>query len=1190
MKCIPVLILCVAAVFAQIHRTAPESVRRKVPAHAADASAPFTFTTGQAARLTVGQETFTSQDTNSSDTVLGSASGIAVAGDTLFVADSNRVGASPSNNRVLLFSNLSSQLPAPTAELAYNSKCPVCVGQANVVLGQPDFVTTTQNDAATNNSLRTPTGIASDGVHLVVADTDHNRVLIWNHIPTNNNTGADVVVGQPDFVSVSLPGNTPSAKSMRGPEGVWLQNGKLFVADTQNNRVLIFNHIPTTNGVAADVVVGAPNFTTYVNPDISQGQTGASGSTMLSPVSVKSDGTRLVVADLGFNRVLIFNSIPTSNGVAADVALGQPDLVSSLANNAYTGTAASSSTDTTNKEVPLLCTVSNGVDPYGNKTYPNGCNATLNFPRDALFANGKLVVADGGNDRVLIWEQIPTQNGINLADTILGQIGGDVNQASDAADSLRTPTSLAWDGANLYVSDTYNRRVNVYTIEATTVGYQGVRNAASMDIIAHGSLTVSGTIQAGDVVTITINTATYTYTVLKTDTLETVVTGIVNAINSANSGAGDQYVVAVADATTTVVLLNSRQPGDIGNNVTYSVTYAPATGVTAADIVVTAANSSLTGGGDAANVAPGTVVAILGTNLSAGTASADATKTLPTKLGGTEVYFNGIQVPLFSVSPTQINAQMPWEVGDTTSVNAYVRSEMPDGTIMVTAAVAVSIVPANPGLYFQPGTSDPTQAIIYHGSSNATAIVSVDGGVAPDAVATVTVNGRSYSYTATVFDTLDTIRNGLAVLLNTDPQVSAGVAGVFDRIILKARVAGPEGNGIPITGNATGGSLVITAFDDATCCGNVGGAPITVTNPAVPGEFVVLYATGLGLPVLTDAVQPLVQTGVPYGLNGPPTVPQEFVSATAGGSTADVLQATMLPGSVGNYQVLLHLNPGLVSNQNTLLNIAQDTFISNNVAFPVVSPSGITSQDPVLLITSTHSGNFNQGQTGASYTITVTNTGTGNPTQGQVTVTDTIPAGLTLISMTGDGWNCNANICTRSDGLAAGTAWPTITVIVNVASNAAASITNTVKITGGGSASSTSNDVTIVNTASGGTNSTALLSVVKKHNGNFSKGQNNATYTITVSNASGVAGTSGAVTVTDAVPIGLTLVSMAGTGWTCSGDTCNRTDSLGSGKSYPAITVTVNVATNAAASVINQAILSGGNSPASVVSDMTIIN
>ena len=65
------------------------------------------FTTGQAARLVIGQQTFTSQDSNSSDSILGAASGLAYAADTLFVADSNRVGASPSNHRVLLFQNLS---------------------------------------------------------------------------------------------------------------------------------------------------------------------------------------------------------------------------------------------------------------------------------------------------------------------------------------------------------------------------------------------------------------------------------------------------------------------------------------------------------------------------------------------------------------------------------------------------------------------------------------------------------------------------------------------------------------------------------------------------------------------------------------------------------------------------------------------------------------------------------------------------------------------------------------------------------------------------------------------------------------------------------------------------------------------------------------------------------------------------
>ena len=42
------------------------------------------FTTGQAARLVIGQTSFTAADPNSSNTVIGAASGVAYAADTLF--------------------------------------------------------------------------------------------------------------------------------------------------------------------------------------------------------------------------------------------------------------------------------------------------------------------------------------------------------------------------------------------------------------------------------------------------------------------------------------------------------------------------------------------------------------------------------------------------------------------------------------------------------------------------------------------------------------------------------------------------------------------------------------------------------------------------------------------------------------------------------------------------------------------------------------------------------------------------------------------------------------------------------------------------------------------------------------------------------------------------------------------------
>src|SRR5262249_241147 len=182
--------------------------------------------------------------------------------------------------------------------------------------------------AATRSSLRLPTSVASDGVHIAIADTDHNRVLIWNSIPSVNNAPADVVIGQPNFTSTAVSGNVPNSRSMRGPQGVWIAAGKLYVADTQNNRVLVYNRIPTENGAAADVVLGQRDFTSFIEPDLTQQKTGATASNLLNPVAVTSDGQRLFVTDLGYNRVLIWNSIPAVNGQPADMAIGQPDLTS----------------------------------------------------------------------------------------------------------------------------------------------------------------------------------------------------------------------------------------------------------------------------------------------------------------------------------------------------------------------------------------------------------------------------------------------------------------------------------------------------------------------------------------------------------------------------------------------------------------------------------------------------------------------------------------------------------------------------------------------------------------------------------------------------------------------------------------------------------------------------------------------
>ena len=124
---------------------------------------------------------------------------------------------------------------------------------------------------------------------------------------------------------------------------------------------------------------------------------------------------------------------------------------------------------------------------------------------------------------------------------------------------------------------------------------------------------------------------------------------------------------------------------------------------------------------------------------------------------------------------------------------------------------------------------------------------------------------------------------------------------------------------------------------------------------------------------------------------------------------------------------------------------------------------------PDLTISKTHTGNFTQGQTGATYTLTVRNGGSA-ATSGSVTVTDSVPAGLVPTAAAGTGWgtcaiNSQTVTCTRTDALAAQATYPSLTLTVNVASTAPASVTNAATVSGGSetnTANDTATDVTSI--------------------------------------------------------------------------------------------------------------------------------
>jgi uncharacterized protein (TIGR03437 family) len=137
---------------------------------------------------------------------------------------------------------------------------------------------------------------------------------------------------------------------------------------------------------------------------------------------------------------------------------------------------------------------------------------------------------------------------------------------------------------------------------------------------------------------------------------------------------------------------------------------------------------------------------------------------------------------------------------------------------------------------------------------------------------------------------------------------------------------------------------VITVINSPLCCANRADAPVTAENPAVAGETIYVFATGLGLvcdPIIQcsadDPVKDAINDGSAY--TGPAVnVPQSPPSSLAGGNSATVVSASLVQGMVGVYKVVLALSSSISSSPFTQLTISQDIYTSNIVVIPVIQP------------------------------------------------------------------------------------------------------------------------------------------------------------------------------------------------------------------------------------------------------------
>ncbi|MDJ0680808.1 MAG: NHL repeat-containing protein [Xenococcaceae cyanobacterium MO_167.B52] len=314
-------------------------------------------------------------------------------------------------------------------------KCPERDGEpADWVIGQPDFQQEGQNGKETPSAatVSVPTGICVCGKGLAVADAWNHRILIWKELPEDSNVPADLVLGQTNF-SENQPNRGCLATlgdRLHWCYGVLYHQGKLFVADTGNRRVLIWNQLPESNGQSADVILGQSDF----NLRDENGGSTPTASSMRWPHAISIWQNNLIVADAGNNRIMVWEGIPTENNTPCQMVLGQPNF--------------------------------SNVELNQSNYFPSA--QTLSMPYGVAVYRDWILVADSANSRLLGWRDMAT--GI-AAQALTGQAQFN-SKSENRSYGNATRNSLCWSygiqicGDTAIIADSGNNRVLLWSLNS----------------------------------------------------------------------------------------------------------------------------------------------------------------------------------------------------------------------------------------------------------------------------------------------------------------------------------------------------------------------------------------------------------------------------------------------------------------------------------------------------------------------------------------------------------------------------------------------------------------------------------------------------------------------------------------------------------------------------------------------------
>lgn len=631
------------------------------------------------------------------------------------------------------------------------------------------------------------------------------------------------------------------------------------------------------------------------------------------------------------------------------------------------------------------------------------------------------------------------------------------------------------------------------------------------------NLSLAGTTAASFSLVVKVNTGVANGTVISDTVTANSATSDPNSSN--NSATAITIVGTTAAADLSVTNAASPNPVLAGSNITYTqvVTNTGSLAATGATFVeATPANTTLV----SIAAAPGWTCSVPPLPVSCTNASVAA--------GSTGTFIAVYTVTAGTASGTVIS--------DTATVNAgnqafgansatatdVVASAGQADLALSTAATPPTVIAGNNITY--------TQTVTNNGPASASSVSFTEAIPANTTFVSFSAPaGWSCTVTTSVTCTDPSLASGasvdIIVVVNLAPTVS--VATITANSSVSASTGDPN--------SANNSTTVVTSVRDA--------CDLTVTDSGVPSP--VTAGSNITYTQTVTNGGPSNCTTATFTEATPANTAFVSVSvATTGGGTwtcpnsapVSCTNPSVPPGSTGTITAVYAVNAlttagTIITDTATAASVTHDTNPNDNSATSAIAVAGATQAD--LSITNSASPNPVTAGNNITYAQTVTNGGPASAST--ITLTETLPANTTFVSLTGPaGWTCTSTApytCTIASLAANATANFSFVVKVNATVASGTTVTDTASV-----ASSTTSDPNSANNTASVTTyvgDSADVSVTNSASPVPVQASNNITYTQVVANAGPSAASS--VTLTEATPANTIAQSLTGpAGWTCN--------------------------------------------------------